>query len=56
MRYYFVGDFDVTPFANMPLFFLPKIMSMIKGRSNQQNAVFKLLRAIPGLCNVPKEQ
>jgi hypothetical protein len=56
MRYYFVGDFDVTPFANVPLSFLPKIMSMIKGRSNQLNAVFKLLRAIPGLCNVPKEK
>jgi hypothetical protein len=30
LRFYFIGEFDVSPFVNMPLSVLPQIMSQIE--------------------------
>ena len=53
-RYYFVRDFDISPFANMPVSVLPEVLSLIRGEINtdQQSAIFRVLRCIPELCNV----
>eukprot|EP00956_Cyclotella_meneghiniana_P044740 scaffold333558_cov106-Cyclotella_meneghiniana.AAC.2 len=52
-RYYFVGDFDVSPFITMPISLLLKVLVMIEGHAlDRQVAIFKLLRVIPELCNV----
>jgi len=57
-KYYFAGDFDVSPFASMPLSAIPNIMGMIGGddlkakESLQCNAIFRMLKAIPDLSSV----
>jgi len=52
-RYYFVGDFDVTHFANLAISLLPKVLEMIKcNATNRQSAIFRILKSIPELCNV----
>ena len=52
-RYYFVGDFDVSPLARLPVSVLPSILVMIKGLDRaRQSAIFRLLKSIPDLCNV----
>ena len=52
-RYYFVGDFDISMFARMPLSYLPRVLAMIKcDVINRQSAIFKILKTIPELCNV----
>ena len=53
-RYYFNGDFDISPFANMPVSVLPEVLSLIRGEINtkQQSAIFQMLKCIPELCNV----
>ena len=51
-RYYFVGNFDVTPFTNMAVSVLPRVLAMIEGDAmDRQYAIFRLLRSIPGLCS-----
>jgi hypothetical protein len=50
LRFYFVGEFDVSPFVGMPLSVFPRIMSQIKG--DKQSAIYGLLQCIPQLCNV----
>ena len=52
-RYYFVGDFDLTPFARMPISYLPRVLAVMKGDTiNRQSAIFRMLKSIPDLCNV----
>ena len=53
-RYYFVGDFPTSPFATMPVLYLPRVLSMIKcgDARHCQSAIFRLLKYIPELCNV----
>ena len=53
-RYYFVGDFDITPFAQMPLSVLPQVLGMIQCSDDEDRrlALFRLARYIPDLCNV----
>lgn len=53
-RYYFEGSFDLTPFVDMPLSTLPRVMTLIQGSSNsRQLAISRLLIGIPELYNVP---
>ena len=53
LRYYFVGDFDVSPFASMHLSLLLKVICLIDGDVNyRHNAIFRLLRGIHELSNV----
>jgi hypothetical protein len=49
--FYFVGDFDVYPFVNMPLSVLPEVMSQIEG-DGKHYAMYRLLLSVPDLCNV----
>ena len=53
-RYYFVGDFDVSPLARLPMSVVPSILGMIKCDKllDRQSAIFRLLKSIPDLCNV----
>ena len=51
VKFYFVGEFDVHPFAKMPLSVLPEVMSRIEG-NDKHSAVYRLLQCIPELCNV----
>jgi hypothetical protein len=52
-RYYFVGSYDVSPFVNMPISLLPKVIGLIKGENHvRQSAIFRMLRSIPDLCNL----
>ena len=52
-QYYFVGDFDVSPFVNMNTSALPNVLEMIGGNANNcQSAIVRLLTSIPELCNV----
>ena len=52
-RYYFVGDFDVSPLARLPVSAVPSVLGMIKGKKPaRQSAIFRLLKSIPDLCNV----
>ncbi|KAL7510915.1 hypothetical protein ACHAXN_008776 [Cyclotella atomus] len=51
LQYYFIGEFDVAPFANMPLSVVPEVMGQDKIR-NRHSAIFRLLKCIPDLCNV----
>eukprot|EP00956_Cyclotella_meneghiniana_P022856 scaffold43639_cov15-Cyclotella_meneghiniana.AAC.1 len=52
-RYYFVGDFDVSPLARLPMSVVPSILGMIKcDKLDRQSAIFRLLKSFPDLCNV----
>ena len=52
-RFYFVGDFDVSPLSNLHISSLPTVLAMIKGNDVYcQSAIFRLLKSIPDLCNV----
>lgn len=52
-RYYFVGNFDLSPFVNMNVSLLPSVLAMIKGGTKVRcSAIFRLVRSIPDLCNV----
>jgi hypothetical protein len=53
MQFYFMGSFDLAPFASMPLSVLAKVMSVGKDMRNKKTAIFELLRGSPELCNVP---
>jgi hypothetical protein len=50
-QFYFVGEYNISPFTNMPLSILPEVMSSIKG-NDKQSAIYRLLRGIPEVCNV----
>jgi hypothetical protein len=52
MQFYFVGSFDLAPFASMPLSVLAKVMSVGQAMRNKQTAIFELLRGIAELVNV----
>eukprot|EP00956_Cyclotella_meneghiniana_P009478 scaffold13120_cov22-Cyclotella_meneghiniana.AAC.2 len=50
-RFYFRGDFDVSPFVNMNVKLLPKVMAMIEGDDiSRRDAIYRLLKSIPDLC------
>ena len=53
-RYYFVGDFDISPFAGLPISVVPSVLGMINDDDALycQSAIFRLLKSIPDLCNV----
>ena len=53
-RYYFVGDFDVSPLARLPVSVVPSVLGMINDDDALycQSAIFRLLKSIPDLCNV----
>ena len=51
LQFYFVGDFDVSPFVDMPLSVLPEVMGQIEA-SEKQSAIYRLLHSTPELCNV----
>jgi hypothetical protein len=52
LRFYFVGEFDVAPFSNMPVSVLPEVMSQKIEGSDKNSAVYRMLQCIPELCNV----
>ena len=49
-RYYFIGEFDVSPYVNMHISLLPEVLCLIKG--DRIGAILRLLKGIPELCNV----
>jgi hypothetical protein len=54
LKYYFVGDFDVMPFTNMPVSVVPEVICRIRSDTKQslQSAIFRLLKCIPELSNM----
>jgi hypothetical protein len=54
LKYYFVGDFDVMPFTNMPVSVVPEVICRIRSDTKQslQSAIFRLLNCIPELSNM----
>ena len=67
-KYYFAGNFDMSPFASMPVSVIPNVMEMIGGdnpignddrdtkQSLQCNAIFRMLKAIPDLLNTSNRE
>jgi hypothetical protein len=35
LKYYFIGDFDVAPFINMPVSVMPDVISQIRSETTQ---------------------
>jgi len=55
-RYYFRGEFDVSPFVDMNVKLLPQVMAMIEGDPiNQRDAIYRLLKSIPDLCTLYRD-
>lgn len=55
-HFYLVCEFDVTPFSSMTVSVLPEAMSQIQAivqEENKLSAMYRLLRGIPELCNIP---
>eukprot|EP00956_Cyclotella_meneghiniana_P001203 scaffold1350_cov56-Cyclotella_meneghiniana.AAC.16 len=51
--YYFKGNFELDPLLKMSVTLLPGVFDLIReGGGNQVNAMFRLLKNIPDLCNV----
>ena len=60
-RYYFEGEFDVTPFIQMPVSLIPNVMAMVQRESQEpgiyyknvdtylRSAIFRMLKNIPDL-------
>jgi hypothetical protein len=48
LKYYFVGDFGVTPFENMPVSVVREVICWIK-LGTKLSAIFRLLKFIPQL-------
>jgi hypothetical protein len=48
---FFVGDFDLSPFACMAVSVLPEVVSRIKGRE-KLSAIYRLLQCMPDLRDV----
>jgi hypothetical protein len=53
MRFFLVGEFDVSPFANMSSSALSRVMSQIEG-NDEQSAIYRLLKCMPELCDALK--
>jgi hypothetical protein len=51
MLYYFIGDFDHSPFFEMPASVLAEVMGLGE-MNNNKTTIFKLLRGNPNLCDV----
>eukprot|EP00956_Cyclotella_meneghiniana_P033022 scaffold92786_cov25-Cyclotella_meneghiniana.AAC.1 len=52
-RYYFIGDFDVSPFAKMAISLLPQVFVIIKCDATAHlSAIFRMLKSISELSNV----
>jgi hypothetical protein len=51
LKHYFVNDFDVTPFTNMPVSVVPEMISQIRS-DTKQSAIFSLFKCIPELSKV----
>jgi hypothetical protein len=51
LRYYFVGEFDVSSLSSMAVSVLPEVISQINGK-DKLSAIYRLLKCIPDLCNV----
>ena len=44
-RYYFTGEFDISPFLGMPVSVLPEVLGLIEGDDiYQQSAIFRMLK------------
>eukprot|EP00956_Cyclotella_meneghiniana_P010466 scaffold14569_cov49-Cyclotella_meneghiniana.AAC.8 len=48
-KHFFIGEFNMSPLANMHISLFPRVMSMIN-ESHRQSAVFRMLKSIPDLC------
>jgi hypothetical protein len=55
LQFYFVGKFDVSPFAGMPVSILPEVMGQIEG-NGKQSAIYRLLQCMPELFNVSEQK
>ena len=58
-KYYFTGEFDVSPFVNtnMPLSVVPEVLSKIGGdESDQVSALCRMFKTIPELSYVRKRK
>eukprot|EP00956_Cyclotella_meneghiniana_P027944 scaffold64050_cov37-Cyclotella_meneghiniana.AAC.9 len=62
-KYYFVRDFNVSPFYDMSVSVIPEVLSLLpkvfrridlrkNELTNCQSAIFRMLKSIPELCNV----
>lgn len=51
LRFFFVGDFDVSPFVDMAVSVLPQVVSQIEGK-DKLSAIYRLLKCIPELCDM----
>jgi hypothetical protein len=51
LQFYFVGEFDVSPFDSMHISVLPEVMGQIEG-NDKQSALYRLLHCMPELSNV----
>jgi hypothetical protein len=51
LRFYFVGDFDLSPFSTMAVSVIPEVMSQIQAK-DKISAIYRLLKCLPELCNV----
>ena len=51
LQFYFVGEFDLSPFSNMAVSVLPEVLSRIEA-TDKLSALYRLLQGIPNLCNV----
>ena len=55
--YYFSGDFDISPLANMTIKLQPRVLAMIEGDSiNRQSPIFRMLTSIPELLNISSRE
>jgi hypothetical protein len=53
LRFYFVGQFVVSPFVSMPISIIPEVLSQIQGADKQTAiAIYRLLKCIPELSCV----
>jgi hypothetical protein len=55
LRFYFVGNFDITPFVKMPLSILPEVLSQIEGNA-KWSAIYGFLQCMLGLCDVTERE
>eukprot|EP00956_Cyclotella_meneghiniana_P032381 scaffold88768_cov71-Cyclotella_meneghiniana.AAC.4 len=57
-RYYFIRDFDISPFSNMRISLLPIVLAMIKciTWNDRLSAIFRLLKSLPDLCSVSSRE
>jgi hypothetical protein len=51
LQFYFVGNFDLSPFSSMAVSVLPEVVSGIDGKDNL-SAIYRILQSKPEFCNV----